>query len=107
MKTTAIIAGCILLYLLLAPPAYTYTVTKHFNRLINNPAQLCFDIHSNTLRDPSSAYITADTTYPTRVTVKFRALNGLGMMLPGSFTCPLIDGRFVEDVAIREKLSIK
>lgn len=101
-KTTIVILGlCIFLvfFYSFAPIDRVNAINQPFKRLFNNYGQLCFDLHSHTLKDRHTAEIIKTSKYDSVVYVKYRAKNSYGAYSEGQFECPIYNGTFNNEMA--------
>lgn len=92
------------LFFMFAPTDRVQAVKASWHRMTNDPGQLCFDIHADSLKDPTTAQIIESKVYTDEVFVTYRAANSFGAFRKDTFVCPLVNGRFHKHKAEMAKL---
>ncbi len=99
-----IIAGIlslVLIFFTFAPEDRVYVVQSEYRRLIGDQGQICFDFHTPQLKDSLSGRLIASHQNGVFLNVDYRAKNGIGVYSDDTLRCPLTNGKFDADKAVK------
>lgn len=100
------IAMFALLFFSFAPEDRVNLVVVSYKRIINDPAQLCFDYRATDLKDVYSARIISTAIQGESITVTYKAQNGFNAYSKDNFVCRLSNSFFDQEKTEVEDLRV-